>query len=282
MTALRLSIFGLALALCLPVRAAPAPKSSPLQSSQASQSFDREHAAWTLLLKKYVHWNVGGAASSVDYDGFAHDRSAVDAYLATLGRVTPSQFQAWSTADRKAFLINAYNAATVELILTKYPDLKSINDLGGWLSTPWKRRFVVLLGKTRSLDDIEQGMLRKAPEYRDPRVHFAVNCASLGCPALRDEAYVGARLDAQLTDQTRRFLRDSTRNRFIAASRQLKVSKILDWYGADFAKVGGVATFLAGYADALGMTPAEAVALHAGRIGIDYLPYDWSLNGWRP
>lgn len=272
MTGLRMFVFGLALALCLPLRAAPSP----------SQSFDREHVAWTLLLKKYVHWNADGTASSVDYAGFAHDRSALDAYLATLGRVTPSQYQAWSRADREAFLINAYNAATVELILTRYPDLRSINDLGGWLSTPWKRRFVVLLGKTRSLDDIEQGMLRKAPDYRNPRVHFAVNCASLGCPALRDEAYVGARLDAQLDDQTRRFLRDRTRNRFNAASRQLMVSKIFDWYGADFAKVGGVANFFAGYADALGMTPAEAMALRAGRIGIDDLPYDWSLNRRRP
>lgn len=271
MTRLRVSVLAFALSWYFPAISATVPP-----------TFDREHAAWSALLKQHVRWNADGTASNVDYDGFRRDRASLGAYLAALAKVTPSQYQTWSWADREAFLINAYNAATVELILTQYPNPGSIKDLGGWFSTPWKRRFVVLLGQTRSLDDIEQGLLRRAPEYRDPRAHFAVNCASLGCPALRDEAYVGVLLDAQMNDQTRRFLRDGTRNRFIGVSRHLQVSKLFDWYSADFARVGGVANFLAGYADALGMTPAEAVALRAGRIDIDYLPYDWSLNRRRP
>ena len=269
MARLRFFLLGLAMALSLPVAAG-----APL--------FDREHAAWTALLKQHVHWNANKTSTSVDYDGFQRDRHLLDIYLANLASITPSQYQAWPQPDREAFLINAYNAATVRLILTKYPNLTSIKDLGGLFSSPWKRSFVALLGQTRSLDDIEHGLLRGATEDRNPRTHFAVNCASLGCPALRDEAYVGARLDAQLNDQARRFLRDRTRNRFDRGTRHLLVSRIFDWYGADFDRAGGVGGFLAGYADALGMTSAEVADLRAGRIGIGYLPYDWSLNRRRP
>ena len=269
MARLRLFLLALAMALSLPVTA-------------GAPVFDREHAAWTALLKKHVHWNADKTATSVDYDGFQRDRQLLDVYLANLASITLSQYQSWLRPDREAFLINAYNAATVRLILTKYPNLTSIKDLGGLFSSPWKSSFVVLLGQTRSLDDVEHGLLRGAPEDRDPRSHFAVNCASLGCPALRDEAYVGDRLDAQLDDQARRFLRDRTRNRFDRGTRRMLVSRIFDWYGADFDRAGGVGGFLAGSPDALGMTPAEATDLHAGRIGIDYLPYDWSLNRRRP
>ncbi len=269
MARLRLFLLVLAMALSLPVTA-------------GAPVFDREHAAWTALLKQNVHWDADKTATSVNYDGFQRDRQLLDVYLANLASITPSQYQSWPWPNREAFLINAYNAATVRLILTKYPDLTSIKELGGFVSSPWRRSFVVLLGQTRSLDDIEQDLLRRAPEYRDPRAHFALNCASLGCPALRDEAYVGARLDAQLDDQARRFLRNRTRNRFERGTRRILVSHIFDWYGADFERAGGVGGFLAGYADALGMTQAEATDLRAGRIGIDYLPYDWSLNRRRP
>lgn len=269
MARLRWFLLVLAMALSLPLTA-------------SASVFDHEHIGWTALLKKHVHWNADKTATSVDYDSFQRDRSALDAYLANLASITPSQYQSWPWPDREAFLINAYNAATVRLILMKYPDLTSIKDLGGWVSSPWRRSFVVLLGQTRSLDDIEQGLLRGAPEYRDPRAHFALNCASLACPALRDEAYVGARLDAELDDQAHRFLRNRTRNRFERGTRRMLVSHIFDWYVADFDRAGGVRGFLAGYADALGMTMAEAADLRVGRIGIDYLPYDWSLNRRQP
>jgi hypothetical protein len=152
---------------------------------------DRTHAAWTALLIRHVHWNPDKTATRVDYDGFRHDRRELDAYLGAVSHIGPAQYQAWPWPEREAFLINAYNAATVQLILTSYPRLTSIKDLGGLFSSPWKRSFVNLLGRTRSLDDIEQSLLRGAPEYRAPRVHFALNCASLGCPALGNEAYVG-------------------------------------------------------------------------------------------
>ncbi|MEO6103711.1 MAG: DUF547 domain-containing protein [Pseudoxanthomonas sp.] len=268
---LQRGLFAFVLVLAMPAHAATTP---PV--------FDREHAAWSALVKKHVHWSTDGTASSVDYPGFQRDRVSLATYLDGLAGVSEAQYQTWSWPDREAFLLNAYNAATVQLVLTRFPTLGSIKDLGSWISTPWQRPFVRLLGKTRSLDDIEHKLLRGSPDFRDPRIHFAVNCASLGCPALRDEAYVGTRLDTQLNDQARRFLGDRTRNRIVRASGRLQVSRLFDWYSADFARRGGVPIFLVGYADALDLTPGETAALRAGRMRIDYLPYDWALNRSRP
>ena len=178
MARLRLFLLSLAMALSLPVTA-------------GAPVFDREHAAWTALLKQNVHWNADKTATSVDYDGFQSDRQVLDVYLANLASITPSQYQSWPSSDRKAFLINAYNAATVRLILTKYPGLTSIKDLGGLLSSPWKRPFVILLRQTHSLDDVEHGLLREAPEYPDPRAHFAVNCASPRLPCIARRSLCG-------------------------------------------------------------------------------------------
>ncbi len=166
-----------------------------LQSPPAhaqSPGFDHTHAAWTDLLRKHVRLVRAGQAARVSYAGFAADRAALQAYLDSLSAVTAAAFAGWRKAERQAFLINAYNGFTVELILTRYPDLKSIKDLGSLLSGPWKPKWIPLLGAKVSLDDIEHAMLRKRGDYDDPRVHFAVNCASIGCPALREEAFVAA------------------------------------------------------------------------------------------
>ena len=133
-----------------------------------------------------------------------------------------------------AFLINAYNAFTVEKILTRYPDIKSIRDFGKVFGNPWKDKFFTLLGQECTLDGIEHEMLRKHGAYDEPRVHFAVNCASIGCPMLREEAYVAERLDAQLEEQAERFLSDRTRNRYSAQTGALEVSKIFDWFKEDW------------------------------------------------
>lgn len=255
-----------------------------LPAAAAAAAFDHEHRAWTALLSRHVQWNAAGTTTAVDYAGLAADRKALDAYVQTLSAVSNADYLRWSWPQRQAFLINAYNAATVQLVLTRYPKLESIKDLGGLLSSPWKRSFVPLLGKTRSLDDIEHGLLRGAREYRDPRIHFAVNCASIGCPALRPEAFVGARLDAQLQDQTQRFLRDRSRNQLHAGTAGvpvLKLSSIFDWYGDDFKGSGGVTGFVASHADAMGANAAQAVALRAGKAKVGFLDYDWTLNDRR-
>ena len=253
--------------------------------SAAAQAFDHAHAGWTALLRKHVRVQRGGQATQVAYAGFAADRALLKAYLDSLSAVTPAAFAAWPKAERAAFLMNAYNAFTVELILTRYPDLKSIKDLGSLLSSPWKPKWIPLLGAKVSLDDIEHAMLRKRGDYDDPRVHFAVNCASIGCPALREEAFSADRLEAQLDEQAVRFMSDRTRNRWNAQRGRLEVSKIFDWFGEDF-RLGhqGVASlpaFLARYAEQLADAPADRERIRSQQADIAYLDYDWKLNAAR-
>jgi hypothetical protein len=248
-----------------------------------AQAFDHGHAAFSRLLQRHVAWNAAGTATSVDYAGLQRERAALDAYLQHLSTVSNAGYGRWDTPHRQAFLINAYNAATLQLILQRYPDLGSIKELGSLLQSPWKRRFVALLGRQRSLDEIEHQLLRGAADYRDPRIHFAVNCASIGCPALRPEAYRADRLDAQLSDQTRRFLSDRSRNRFHAGKSVLHVSKIFDWYAADFDRhAAGVPAFLASNAQSLGLSPGMAIRLRQGRLPLRYLDYNWKLNKRQP
>ena len=159
-----------------------------------AQGFDHAHPAWEALLRKHVVVLQAGKASQVRYAQFARDRAALKGYLDALSGVGEAEFSAWSREQRMAFLINAYNAFTVEKVLTRYPDLKSIRDFGTVFGNPWKDRFFRLLGKEETLDGIEHGMLRKPGAYDDARVQFAVNCASIGCPMLREEAYVAGRL----------------------------------------------------------------------------------------
>lgn len=238
-----------------------------------------DHAAWNGLLERHVQPVRDGVATEVDYAGLARERAALEAYLEGLAAVTPEAFRSWPRAERLAFLINAYNAWTVELVLTAWPDLDSIKDLGGLLRTPWQHAFIPLLGETRSLDDIEHRMIRARGAYDEPRIHFVVNCASVGCPALRGEAYRAADLEAQLADATRRFLADRTRNRI--AGGRLEVSRIFKWYGEDFDPLGGAQAFLAAEGDDLGLTEGQRRALRDGSLRIGFLPYDWGLNAVR-
>lgn len=265
------------------VAATVMPRHAPAQAH--TPGFDHSHAAWTALLRKHVKLVRGGQATQVNYAGFAVDRVALKVYLDRLSAVTLAAFGGWTPAERQAFLINAYNAFTVELILTRYPDLKSIKDLGGLLSNPWKPKWIPLLGSKVSLDDIEHVMLRKRGEYDDPRVHFAVNCASIGCPALREEAFVAARLDAQMDEQTLRFMSDRTRNRYDAQRGRLELSKIFDWYGEDFRLghrgVTSLPAFAARYAEALADTSADRERIRAARVDIAFTDYDWALNDAR-
>jgi Protein of unknown function, DUF547 len=247
--------------------------------SPTAAAFDHSHAQWDTLTKRHVVWLPGGHASQVDYRGFRSERAALKNYLDQLTAVAPSEYEAWGKPQKLAFLINAYNAFTVELILTQYPDLKSIKDLGSFVTSPWKKRFFTLLGKPRHLDDIEQGMIRAPGAFDEPRIHMAVNCASIGCPALRNEAFLPEKLDSQLEDGVERFLSDATRNRFNSQSSRLEVSKIFDWYEKDFsAKAGSLAAWLARYTDRLSADPASRQQIRDKKAKIVFLDYDWALN----
>jgi hypothetical protein len=249
----------------------------------AAQSFDHSHKAWDALLKKHVVLISGGKSSQLDYAGMTKDREALKAYLATLSKVSEAEFNGWSKPQRMAFLINAYNAFTVEKILTRYPNLKSIWDFGKVFGNPFKDEFFVLLGRKFSLDAIEHGTLRKPGSYDEPRVHFAVNCASIGCPMLREEAYVAERLDAQLEQQAQRFLSDATRNR--AAGGKLEVSMIFNWFKEDWSSgyqgIQSREQYFAKYAKLLTEDPNQQKLVADGKAPISHLDYDWTLNDAR-
>ncbi len=241
----------------------------------AHASFD--HSAWDSLLRRHVHDIANGTSTQVDYAAMAQERATLKRYLDALAAVPRVQFDSWRPAEQLAFLINAYNAWTVELVLSRYPDLASIKDLGSLLQSPWKKRFIPLLGETRSLDNLEHGLIRGSERYAEPRIHFAVNCASIGCPALRAEAYAGDKLDAQLADATRAFLADRSRNRL--EGERLRVSLIFKWYREDFDRArGSLGNWLAEQAPALGLAETQAAKLKSNAMSIDFLDYDWRLN----
>ena len=249
-----------------------------LAAGPAWAQFDHGYAGWDALVKKHVRWLPDGKQSRVDYAGFQADRAALKKVLESLSGVPKSEFDGWTAPQRLAFLVNAYNAYTVELILTKYPDLQSIKDLGSFVQSPWKKKFFRLLGEERHLDWIEHEQLR--PLYAEPRVHAAVNCASIGCPALRDEAFTAAKLEAQLADGMARFLGDRTRNRVRAG--RLEVSSIFKWFREDFEKghqgYAKLEDVFAKHAAQLSDDPAEQARLRSGTLVPSFLDYDWSLN----
>jgi len=249
-------------------------------SGISAQAAGFDHSDWNALLKKHVEPIRDGLATQVDYAGMAADGAQLKRYLAATSIVSRRTFDAWSRGRQLAFLINVYNARTVELILSVYPDIESIKDLGSLFRSPWKMRFIPLLGKTRTLDDIEHGLIRGSARYNDPRVHFALNCASIGCPALRPDAYTAEHLDAQLEDAARRFLSDRTRNRLEGDT--LMVSSIFKWYREDFAKGWRGATslgrFLSLYHQSLDLDKRTVNRLVSDDFDIEFLDYDWRLN----
>ncbi len=243
-----------------------------------AQSFDHNYSTWTALLAKHVKWLPDNKQSRANYKGFAAVRAELKSVLDGLSVVSQAQFNAWSKEQQMAFLINAYNAFTVEIILTKYPDIKSIKELGSFNRGPWKNEFFTLLGAKRHLDWIEHEQLR--PKYAEPRVHVAVNCASIGCPALFPEAFTATKMEAMLEDGMRRFLGDRTRNKYEGG--KLQVSNIFKWFKEDFEKgnkgFAKLEDVFAKYADLL--TPDETARnqIRAKTVSISHLDYDWSLN----
>jgi len=240
-------------------------------AASSALAFDHSHAAWQALLKKHVVVLDGGRASQLRYAGMAQDREALRAYLQSLSAVDEAQLDVWSKPQQMAFLVNAYNAFMVEKILTRYPDLRSVWDFGRLFGNPFKDRFFSLFQRPFSLDQIEHDTLRK--RYAEPRLHYALNCASVGCPMLREEAYVAERLERQLEEQASRFLSDRSRNRY--RDGRLEVSKIFDWYQEDFAPRE---RYFARYAKLLAENTDDQRLITEGKAALAFLEYDWSLN----
>lgn len=251
----------------------------------AHAQFDHEHKAWGTLLKKHVVLIDGGKASQVRYAEMQKDHARLRAYLESLSRVGEREFQGWTKAQQLAFLINAYNAFMIEKILARYPDIRSVWDFGKIFGNPFRDRFFALFGREFSLDMIEHDTIRAKGVYDEPRIHFAINCAAISCPMLREEAYVAERLEQQLEQQTQRFLSDRSRNRYNPETRSLEVSKIFDtapWYSVDFTSgLKGIKSreqFFAKYANLLADNPEHQKIIREQRAEIRHLDYDWGLN----
>jgi len=242
-------------------------------------AFDHQHGQWDVLLSQHVEW-VTPHNTRVDYQAFLQDEARLDAYLEELSAVAMEEFAGWAEAEQLAFLINAYNAFTVKLILTEYPELDSIKDLGSLFQSPWKIEFFQLLGENRHLDWIEHEKIRV--DYQEPRIHVAINCAAIGCPALLDEAYTGGNLETRLEKNMEIFLSDQSRNRFNKATDELELSKIFDWFEEDFQQRwrgwNSVAAMAADYSTFLADDPAAQQRIREKAVAIDHLSYDWSLN----
>ena len=210
------------------------------------------HASWNTLVAKYV-----SASGKVNYKGFLSSKAELQTYLDLLSSNPPST--SWSKNEQLAYWINAYNAFTVKLIIDNYP-LKSIMDLG----KPWDKNFINIGGKSYTLNNIEHDIIRK--QFDEPRIHFAVNCASISCPILLNEAYTADKLNGQLDKQTRAYINNPQENSLSASSAE--ISSLFDWYKGDFTKKGSLIQFLNTYADTQVSSSAS----------ISYKNYNWSLN----
>ena len=219
-----------------------------------------QHGEWDVLVKKHVSKN-----GTVDYQGFLKDKKQLQVYLDKLSANKPTS--KWSKNEKMAFWINAYNAFTVKLILDNYP-IKSIKDIKRgipFVNSVWDITFIPMGKEKIDLNYIEHTILRK--EFKDPRIHAAINCASFSCPLLRNEAYYASRLDEQLNDAMRRFVNDSKRNQLDKSN--IKISKIFSWFAGDFKLNGSsVVDYLNKYAKKRVQPNAK----------IDFLEYQWELN----
>jgi hypothetical protein len=229
----------------------------------------------------------------VDYQALKANRQRLDAFAAALGTLAPAACSNWSVKDQVVFWINVYNALTLEAIIDHYPiqasllksaifPRNSIRQIPG----VWTELRFEVVGREVTLDHIEHQILRK--QFNEPRIHMALVCAGKGCPPLRNEPYVGNRLDEQLADQTKMFLAQPDKFRIDRSKGKVYLSPILDWFGGDFLETYGgeekpkagrsaeekaVLNFIAAHLGA-----SDRDYLSTAKYNVVYLDYDWSLN----
>jgi hypothetical protein len=230
-----------------------------------------DHGAFDALLRANV------VRGMVNYDAFAK-APEFKGYLAKLAATDPA---ALSRNDQLAFWINAYNAYTIQLINAhgETESIRNINKTGGFIKAygPWKEKLAIVGGKAYGLDEIEQDIIR--PTFKDARIHFALVCAAMGCPPLRSEAYVGAKLDAQLDEQARLFLVQSpTKNRVDVATRTVYVSPIFVEFRDYIKDFGGSKAAVGKYIAKFHAPGAERDVLQSGDFKTVVTNYDWTLN----
>lgn len=227
--------------------------------------FDHKHQKLTDVLIKFTKQE--GYQSLVNYKKLKNEPQKLRSYLKSLEEVSKKQFKSFSKNQQLAFWINAYNAYTLDVIIKAYP-VKSIKEIGGnfIFKGPWRDKFITLLGKKRSLDNIEHDIIRK--DFHEPRIHFAVNCASIGCPSLLREAFVADKLEDQFEKAAKNFMNNPKKN--YVKGNSLYLSKIFKWYGDDFdEKYGGYKKY--------------ALKYHSQytKDDFEWSDYDWSLNEFK-
>ena len=230
----------------------------------------KDHLLFTEVLNRYV---IDGL---VDYKNLVNDRQ-FDRYLAQLSNTDPDKL---NRNEKLAFWINAYNAFTLQVIRDNYP-IKSINELhtGGRIiahiigKTVWDKEFITINNKKYSLNEIEHEILRKMNE---PRIHFAIVCASISCPVLRNEAFEAETIEQQLQEEAIRFLNDDERNDFDVSKRTAYLSKIFDWFDDDFGKnKKEVLLYVSGF---LPDNIKQDIANNTDKWKVSYKDYNWNLN----
>jgi hypothetical protein len=213
------------------------------------------HQRWNELLKTHV-----SESGNVNYKAFIKDKDKFEQYLSLIKNSHPNK--QWSKDEQMAYWINAYNAFTVKLILDNWP-VKNIKNIGG-AKSPWDIEFIKIKDKTYTLNAIEHEILRK--DFNDPRIHFAVNCASISCPKLLNEAYTAEKLDQQLTARAKDFINRTSKNSI--QQDKIIISKIFKWYKEDFTQNGTLIDYINQYSNIQINKNAK----------IEYNEYNWSLN----
>ena len=255
-----------------------------------TDSFDHSYATYNSLLNRYV------INARVNYEGFINSRAEFETFLRALGSVDENVFESWTEEQRLAFWINAYNAFTIKAIIDHYPIKRSFTLVGIFYAPSdsilqikgvWTKLQFRALGNMVTLEEIEHETLRK--KFNEPRIHMAINCASISCPDLRNEAYTPEKLEEQLADASIKFVNNPDKGAYVnEQSGKVKLSKIFKWFGDDFInnygskklfnnyslKENAVLNFTSDYIE------SEEVKeyLMNNKLKIGYLGYDWHLN----
>lgn len=246
---------------------------SKVHAGKDPSKFDHRYTFYTQVLRNVVVQQ--GKQTRVNYKKLGKDLIDLNKSLERFSKVKPNEYNHWTDDQKLAFLINVYNAFTLKLVVDN-PGIKSLKDLGSIFNPykAWKIDFIPLFQKKISLDTVEHEMIRKL--FNEPRIHFAVNCASISCPPILATPFFPETLDQQLESATKDFLQDKERNYFDMVKNKIFLSKIFKWYGDDFRKSGNtLEKFIAPYLINDKMTQRKIIN---GEIKIEFLDYNWNLN----
>jgi hypothetical protein len=227
-----------------------------------SDSKPISHQIWDGILKTHVT-----DEGMVDYAAIQKDSNTLNSYLKLVKSNHPND-ENWSKNQQLAYWINAYNAFTVQLIIRHYP-LNSIKDIGSsikipFVNTPWDVKFIHIEDETYDLNNLEHGIIRK--QFEEPRIHFALVCAAVSCPRLKNEAYTAEKLNAQLDQEARNFINNKAKNNITKEKAEL--SKLFMWYKGDFTKKMSLIDFINQY----------STVKMDDNIKIEHKDYLWDLN----